>query len=269
MSGDRRPPAPLAARLQRGAGRNARRRRSSTRDTLVLPRGHVPGRSRRPRPRDASRAARPRRRSTRPSSRSSRRSGSRRFAADERERLEGIWEDGILELAAAAGGRIVPLAVGRPRDGLRRRLGRRRPARRPRRSGAASLDASAWLRLPLRPSGLRVGPYPVRPTWWPALVDYTAQMQRAYFAWLAGGQAAGPTSAIVFAILAGGGADSARAPRLARRRRPDRPPPEPLLRHVVVRPAGARGVRRDASASSSSSTAATRRSSIPASRFGR
>jgi hypothetical protein len=38
--------------------------------------------------------------------------------AAERERLERVWEEGILELAAAAAGRIVPLAPGLPRAGF-------------------------------------------------------------------------------------------------------------------------------------------------------
>ena len=43
------------------------------------------------------------------------------------------------------------------------------------------------------------------PAWWPAVVDYTSQMQRAYFAWLAGAQERWPDVTVVFAILAGGG----------------------------------------------------------------
>ena len=46
---------------------------------------------------------------------------------------------------------------------------------------------------------------PAAPAWWPAVVDYTSQMQRAYFAWLAGAQERWPDVTVVFAILAGGG----------------------------------------------------------------
>jgi predicted TIM-barrel fold metal-dependent hydrolase len=42
------------------------------------------------------------------------------------------------------------------------------------------------------------------PTWWPAVVEYTAQMQAAYAAWLAGGAERWPDVRIVFAHLAGG-----------------------------------------------------------------
>ena len=43
------------------------------------------------------------------------------------------------------------------------------------------------------------------PPWWPAVVDYTGQMQRAYFAWLADGLERWPGVNVVFTILAGGG----------------------------------------------------------------
>lgn len=129
--------------------------------------------------------------------------GLEALAADERERLEGIWEDGLLELAAAAAGRIVPLAVGRPRAGFAGVS-----------VGADRLDDLASLAASLdglRGSGFLFvhpvsgSPPPGAPTWWPALVDYTSQMQRAYLAWLANGQARWPDVNVVFAILAGGG----------------------------------------------------------------
>ena len=120
----------------------------------------------------------------------------------ERERLEGVWEEGILGLAAAAAGRIVPLAPGLPREGF---------------AGASigadrldELDALAPTLDALRGSGvLFVHPVAGRPpvgapAWWPAVVDYTSQMQRAYLAWLAGAQERWPDVTVVFAILAGG-----------------------------------------------------------------
>ena len=122
--------------------------------------------------------------------------------ADERDRLEGIWEEGILELAGSAGGRIVPLAVRRPREGFAGVS-----------IGASELDdleSLAPVLDALRGSGFLFvhpeagAPASDAPPWWPALVDYTAQMQRAYFAWLAAGQARWPDVTIVFAILAGG-----------------------------------------------------------------
>jgi predicted TIM-barrel fold metal-dependent hydrolase len=42
------------------------------------------------------------------------------------------------------------------------------------------------------------------PPWWCSVVDYTAQMQAAYMAWLARDGVSHPRLAVVFAILAGG-----------------------------------------------------------------
>ena len=43
------------------------------------------------------------------------------------------------------------------------------------------------------------------PAWWPAVLDYTAQMQAAYLTWLSYAQRLWPEVNVVFAILAGGG----------------------------------------------------------------
>lgn len=128
--------------------------------------------------------------------------GLEALGVEERTHLERIWEDGMLELSVLAEGRIVPLAASRPREGF---------------AGVSvgadtfdDLDALAPVLDALRGSGFLFvhpvagAPVPGAPVWWPALVDYTAQMQRAYFAWLAGGQSRWPDVKIVFAILAGG-----------------------------------------------------------------
>ena len=128
--------------------------------------------------------------------------GLETLAPEERVRLERVWEDGVLEIAAASDGRIVPLAASRPREGFAGVS-----------IGADTLDdpdALAPVLDALRGSGFLFvhpvagPPSPGAPAWWPALVDYTAQMQRAYFAWLAGGQSRWPDVNVVFAILAGG-----------------------------------------------------------------
>jgi 6-methylsalicylate decarboxylase len=120
----------------------------------------------------------------------------------EREQLVAAWEEGIVELAAAAAGRIVPLAAARPRPGFAGAS-----------IGADRLDdlgALAPLLDALRGSGLLFvhpvagNPPPGAPPWWPAVVDYTSQMQRAYLSWLAGAQARWPDVTVVFAVLAGG-----------------------------------------------------------------
>jgi Amidohydrolase. len=120
----------------------------------------------------------------------------------DRELME-TWEDGILELAAAAGGRIVPLAACEPRHGFAGLCI----------SGAELLDldvlaprldvlaaSGGWLFVHPGPA---VTP-PGMPPWWPAIVDYTAEMQAAYIAWLAAGAARWAELDVVFAILAGG-----------------------------------------------------------------
>ncbi|HEX5713814.1 MAG TPA: hypothetical protein VFX85_10915, partial [Solirubrobacterales bacterium] len=43
-----------------------------------------------------------------------------------------------------------------------------------------------------------------RPQWWPALTDYVAQMQAAWFAFLHGGRRRHPRLRVLFAMLAGG-----------------------------------------------------------------
>jgi predicted TIM-barrel fold metal-dependent hydrolase len=128
--------------------------------------------------------------------------GLEALPAEERAQLERMWEDGVVELAAESRGRFVPLAASRPREGF---------------TGVSvgadtfdDLDALASVLDALRGSGFLFvhpaagRPVPGAPAWWPALVDYTAQMQRAYFAWLAGGQSRWADVNIIFAILAGG-----------------------------------------------------------------
>jgi 6-methylsalicylate decarboxylase len=112
------------------------------------------------------------------------------------------YHRGIAEVAAAAAGRLVPLAVG---DYLPGFAGVCVSA------GAlvaglepllAQLDAAGRLLFvhPGPPAGLPPG----SPPWWAAVVDYTAQMQAAYMAWLARDAVRHPRLAVVFAILAGG-----------------------------------------------------------------
>jgi predicted TIM-barrel fold metal-dependent hydrolase len=124
--------------------------------------------------------------------------------ADEAAALVEAYEEGILELAAASGGRLAPLAAGAEIE----------------RFAGACIGAPELLELdPLAPrldelerrgALLFVHPGPGspaagRPAWWPAVVDYTAQMQAAYAVWLAEGAGRWPSLRVVFAILAGGG----------------------------------------------------------------
>lgn len=120
------------------------------------------------------------------------------------DELVDAYERGIREVAAESGGRLVPLAAGAEVDGF---------------AGAclaaaelADLDRIAPRLDQLERAGafLFVHPGAAKapdgaPEWWPAVVDYTAQMQAAYAAWLAGGAERWPDLNVVFAILAGGG----------------------------------------------------------------
>ena len=117
--------------------------------------------------------------------------------------LDAAYHEGILDVVAAAGGRVVALANGVALDGF---------------AGAcvaaealADLNALSPLLDDLERRGglLFVHPGPPsliddRPAWWDAVVDYTAQMQAAWAAWLAAGAHRWPDLNVVFAILAGG-----------------------------------------------------------------
>jgi 6-methylsalicylate decarboxylase len=121
----------------------------------------------------------------------------------EGEELAAAWERGILELARASGGRIVPLAARAPADGFAG-VCVEAPA-------LLDLDRLAPLLDALGQTGGFLFVHPGNahmpagaPAWWAAVVDYTAQMQAAYAAWFAAGAARWPDLDVVFAILAGG-----------------------------------------------------------------
>ena len=124
--------------------------------------------------------------------------------AEEADALRSAYEDGVLELARSTGGRIVPLSTGASLDGFAGAcVGAPRLLDL---DGLAPLlddmaAAGSWVFVHPGPATLPAG----KPSWWPAIVDYTAQMQAAYAAWLAGGAARWPELKIVFAFLAGGG----------------------------------------------------------------
>jgi predicted TIM-barrel fold metal-dependent hydrolase len=122
----------------------------------------------------------------------------------EREPLLAAYHEGILELAEQAEGRIRPLAAHRVLDGF---AGSTVGAR-----ALLDLDRLSPLldELTRRGGLLFVHPGPCDPpsgvpAWWPAVVDYTTQMQAAYAAWVADGAERWPDLRVVFAILAGGG----------------------------------------------------------------
>jgi predicted TIM-barrel fold metal-dependent hydrolase len=122
------------------------------------------------------------------------------LACDGIPQLVEAYHDGILELVRASAGRLRAFAVGESRDGF---VGACVAA-------PSVVEGLGGLADELGAAGqsLFVHPGPVdpppdgAPSWWTALVDYPAQMQAAYAAWLANGRANLP---VVFAFLAGGG----------------------------------------------------------------
>ncbi|MDX6474727.1 MAG: 6-methylsalicylate decarboxylase [Gaiellaceae bacterium] len=117
--------------------------------------------------------------------------------------LVEAYHDGILEVVAASGGRLLALSCGSVRPGF---VGACVGAR-----AMADLDELAPLLTELErcaePLFVHPGPEPTEPgapSWWPSVVGYTAQMQAAYAAWLARGAEAWPRLRVLFAILAGG-----------------------------------------------------------------
>ena len=122
------------------------------------------------------------------------------LACDGIPALVEAYHEGILELVAAAGGRLRAFAVGECREGF---AGACVPAP----SVVAGLRALTE-ELVATGQSLFVHPGPVpappagSPPWWSALVDYPAQMQAAYAAWLVRGR---PDLSVVFGFLAGGG----------------------------------------------------------------
>jgi len=122
---------------------------------------------------------------------------------DEAEPLLRAYHEGALEAVAATAGRVLALSMARPLDGF---VGTIVAA-----GDLADLDrvAPALDEVERRGTFLFVHPGPARvpagaPAWWAAVVDYTAQMQEAYAAWLARGVERWPGLRVVFAILAGG-----------------------------------------------------------------
>jgi 6-methylsalicylate decarboxylase len=122
--------------------------------------------------------------------------------ADHHADLRAAYHHGILEVASASGGRIVPLAAGEGREGF----------------AGACISAPALvagvepLLEELAATGqllfVHPGPPPAAPAgapgWWSAVVEYTAQMQRAFVTWLARDAETHRAVPVVFAMLAGG-----------------------------------------------------------------
>jgi predicted TIM-barrel fold metal-dependent hydrolase len=115
------------------------------------------------------------------------------MGAEQFPELAEAYHEGITELATAAEGRIRPLACLHERDGF---VGTCVSAQR---VVAGRLDGYA------KPVFVHPGYSPPPPAempgWWTPVVEYTAQMQAAYAAWVVRAQVDVP---VVFAIMAGG-----------------------------------------------------------------
>ena len=122
----------------------------------------------------------------------------------EHPELLDAYHEGIAQVVAAADGRLVAFSAGAVRDGF---PGVCVPAH----SVAYDFDALVDVFAEAEAGGrvLFVHPGPSRPhraapSWWSAVIDYTAEQQAAYAMWLARGADAYPELRVVFAILAGG-----------------------------------------------------------------
>jgi hypothetical protein len=120
------------------------------------------------------------------------------LGCDNEPELLAAYHDGILELVGSSGGRLNALASGECREGFVGTC-----------VSAHAVAEVAGLAAELRAAGQFLFVHPgipeethPGPSWWPAVVDYAAQMQAAFLTWVTGG---GHDVAVVFAILAGGG----------------------------------------------------------------
>ena len=121
-------------------------------------------------------------------------------ACDFQPDLADAYHEGILELVEAAGGRLAAFACAERREGFAGAcISARRLVGGVDELATALVDAGQVLFVH---PGYAAAPPPGVPAWWAGVVDYTAQMQAAYAAWLARGT---QELRVVFAILAGGG----------------------------------------------------------------
>ncbi len=129
--------------------------------------------------------------------------GIERLDDDEADELRRAYHEGALDAVAASRGRVLALAMGCALDGF---AGTMLAA-----DDLADLDRVAAVLTEVERRGTFVLVHPGHakppagaPAWWAAAIDYTAQMQRAYAAWIAHGVDRWPALRIVFSILAGG-----------------------------------------------------------------
>ncbi|HEY7562557.1 MAG TPA: amidohydrolase family protein [Gaiellaceae bacterium] len=122
---------------------------------------------------------------------------------EEHPELEAAYNESMGEVVAAADGRLRAFAAGACLEGFAGACVSAEAAVRGLGDLPAELAAAGQVLFvhPGPPASLPPG----APPWWAAVVDYPAQMQAAYLAWLAGDAACRPDLRAVFAILGGGG----------------------------------------------------------------
>jgi 6-methylsalicylate decarboxylase len=124
------------------------------------------------------------------------------LGAERHPELVAAYHDGIAELVAAAGGRLRAFACGECREGFAGACVSAERLRGGIDELAGALERTEQV-LFVHPGPAAVPP-DGSPPWWPAVVDYTAQLHTAYAAWIADGTSRFPALPVVFAILAGG-----------------------------------------------------------------
>lgn len=121
---------------------------------------------------------------------------------EEAPELRDAYQRGIVELVAASSGRLRAFAAAACLDGF---------------AGACVSAGAVVAGLGTLPAELErdgqvlfvhpgptSAPPPGAPSWWASVVDYTAQMQAAFCAWLATGLGQYPRLPVIFSFLAGG-----------------------------------------------------------------
>jgi 6-methylsalicylate decarboxylase len=112
---------------------------------------------------------------------------------EETPELGEAYDESILEVTAASGGRLKPLACGAEREGF---VGTCVSAERVAREAHAVTGSLLFVH-----PGYAPPPPPGMPSWWNAVVHYTGVVESAYAAWIASGRSDVP---VIFAIMAGG-----------------------------------------------------------------
>jgi hypothetical protein len=129
--------------------------------------------------------------------------GVDRLQAREASGLHALWGAGVQDLIVRSRGRLAAFSAGWVQDGFAGLCVSADVLHdRDRMTRIASALSERGQALFVHP-----GPGAVReraPVWWVPSIDYTAQMQGAYAAWLDFGAERWPSLPVVFAILAGG-----------------------------------------------------------------